>query len=171
MAAPAKAFVNKTGSFRDWVTSDGSGNFPAESGRYHLYVSYTCPFAHRALIMRKLKGLDACISVDVVASKRDEKGWKFDPEVKGTTRDTVNGCEYLSGVYFMADKAYEGRYTVPVLWDKKTKTIVNNESAEILRILNAEFNSFCPTEEQKALDLYPEGSRKDIDQINEWVAR
>ena len=121
--------------------------------------------------MRKLKGLEDCISVDVVALKKDEKGWKFDPEVKGTTRDTVNGCEYLSEVYFMADKDYEGRYSVPVLWDKKTKTIVNNESAEIMRMLNAEFNHLCPTEVQKSLDFYPEGLRKDIDEINDWVSK
>ena len=169
--AASKTNVVKTGTFREWITSDSSGKYPAESGRYHLYVSYTCPFAHRALIMRKLKGLEDCISVDVVALKKDEKGWKFDPEVKGTTRDTVNGCEYLSEVYFMADKDYEGRYSVPVLWDKKTKTIVNNESAEIMRMLNAEFNHLCPTEVQKTLDFYPEGLRKDIDEINDWVSK
>ncbi len=166
---PSSAF--KPSAFRRWVTKDGSGEFPAESGRYHLYVAYNCPFAHRTLVLRKIKGLESCITLDVVAYKNDENGWRFDPEVPGTTADTLNGSKYLKEVYFMADKNYEGRYTVPVLWDKKTKTIVNNESSEIIHMLNTEFNDFCPTEEQRRLDLYPEPLRGKIDEINEWVLR
>lgn len=136
-----------------------------------MYVAYNCPYSHRAITLRKLKGLESCITMDVVGSKRDEKGWKFDPEVKGLTPDTVNGCGYLREIYFMADKDYEGRYTVPVLWDKKTKTIVSNESSEIIRMLNTEFNDFCPTEERRALDFYPESLREKIDEVNEWIYR
>ena len=165
-------FKQKSSTFRNWITKDGSSNFPAESGRYHLYASFACPYSHRTIITRKLKGLGEdtnCISMDVVEHFRGEKGWSFNPEVCGATPDTVNGFNYLSEVYFLADKSYSGRFTVPVLWDKKTKTIVNNESSEILRMLNSEFNQFCPTEEQRKLDLYPEPLREEIDQLNKWI--
>ena len=107
--------------------------------------------------------------MDIVDHFMGEKGWRFNSNVPGATPDTVNGFGYLREIYFLADKEYNGRYTVPVLWDKKTKTIVNNESSEILRMLNTEFNQFCPTEEQRALDLYPESLRANIDQLNEWI--
>lgn len=163
------AFVRQASSFRNWVTKDGSSGFPAEKDRYHLYVSYACPWAHRTLVLRKLKGLEQCITVDVVDYFLGEKGWRFNPEVEGATLDTVNGRQYIREVYFMAEKDYGGRFTVPVLWDKKKKTIVNNESSEIIRMLNSEFNEFCATDEQRALDLYPEHLRKDIDGLNEWI--
>ena len=162
-------FKRKPSTFRDWITKDGSSGFPAEAGRYHLYVSLACPWAHRTIITRRLKGLEECITMDVVDHYMGEKGWKFSPEVKDGTADTVNGFGYIREVYFLAQKDYEGRFTVPVLWDKKTKTIVNNESSEIIRMLNTEFNDFCPTEEQKALDLYPEPLRAKINELNEWI--
>ena len=98
-----------------------------------------------------------------------EKGWKFSPEVVGATADTVSGFSYLREVYFLAEKDYEGRFTVPVLFDKKTKTIVNNESSEIIRMLNTEFNDFCSTKDQKELDIYPEALRAKIEELNEWI--
>ena len=163
--------MDMSSTFRNWITKDGSSGFPAESGRYHLYVSYACPYAHRTLIGRALKGLEGCISVDVVDYVRDEKGWRFNPDAPGGTADTVNGTEYIRDVYFMAKKDYNGRFTVPVLWDKKTKTIVNNESSEILRMFNSEFNAFCSSDEQRSVDLYPENLRKKIDEVNEWIYR
>jgi len=164
-------FKRKPSSFRKFITKDGSSGYPAESGRYHLYVSLACPWAHRTIITRKLKGLEECISLDVVDFFMGEKGWRFNPEVEGATADTVNGFTHIREVYFLAEKCYEGRFTVPVLFDKKTKTIVNNESSEIIRMLNTEFNDFCPTEEQKALDIYPEALRAKIEELNEWIYR
>ena len=99
------------------------------------------------------------------------KGWRFSPEVDGCTPDTVNGFNHLREVYFLADKNYGGRFSVPVFFDKKQKTIVNNESAEIIRNFNTEFNDFCKTDDQRALNLYPEHLREDIDEINEWIYR
>ena len=157
--------------FKNKVTVDGSSGFPAESGRYHLYVSYACPWAQRTLITRKLKGLEGAISVDVVDYHLGEKGWRFDPNVPGATADTVNGATYLREVYFMAKEDYQGRFTVPTLWDKVQKTVVNNNSADIIRMLNSEFNEFCKTPEQQALDLYPEHLREEIDSLNEWIYR
>ena len=162
-------FVRKASSFRDWITKDGSSGFPPEAGRYHLYVSYACPWAHRTLIVRQMKGLEKCISVNVVDFFLGENGWKFNPEVEGATPDTINGFQYLREVYFLANKEYDGRFSVPVLWDKKKKTIVNNESSEIMRMFNSEFNEFCETDEQRALDFYPEALRKDIDELNDWI--
>ena len=163
-------FKMKASDFRRWVTGDGSSGFPAESGRYHLYVSYACPFAHRTLITRCMKGLESAVSVDVVDYfKDDSTGWRFNPDAPGATPDTVNGFGFLREVYFLADKDYKGRFSVPVLWDKKTKTIVNNESSEILRMLNSEFNKYSTSEEQRAVDLYPESLRGKIDELNEWI--
>ena len=164
-------FIRSKSFFNNRVTADGSSGFPADSGRYHLYVSYACPWAHRTLITRKLKGLEDAISVDVVDYKMGEKGWRFDPNVPGATADTVNGTTYLREVYFMAKEDYQGRFTVPALWDKVQKTIVVNESADIIRMLNSEFNEFCKTPEQQALDLYPEHLREEIDSLNEWIYR
>ena len=162
-------FVRKASTFRNWVTKDGSSGFPAESNRYHLYISLACPWAHRTLITRNLKGLENCISVNVVHYFMGPKGWSFNSDTDGATGDTLYGSEHLRDIYFKADKDYEGRFTVPVLWDKKTETIVNNESSEIIRMLNTEFNEFCATDEQRALDLYPAALRGEIDQLNEWI--
>ena len=164
-------FVRQASSFRSCVTKDGSSGFPAEDGRYHLYVSYACPWAHRTLIVRALKGLEDCISLNVVDYHMGEKGWRFNPDAKDCTPDTVNGFSHLREVYFLVDKDYGGRFTVPMLFDKKQKKIVNNESSEIIRNFNTEFNDFCKTDEQRALNLYPEHLRKQIDELNEWIYR
>ena len=116
-----------------------------------------------------MKGLTNCISMNVVDYHMGEKGWRFNPEAKDATPDTVNGFNHLREVYFLDDSEYTGRFTVPVLWDKKTKKIVNNESSEILRMLNSEFNDFCETDEQRAIDLYPEPLRKEIEELNTWI--
>ena len=162
-------FKRKSSTFRNWVTADGSSEFKAESGRYHLYVSYACPWAHRTLVGRKLKGLEDAITFDVVDYHMGEKGWRFNSNVPGATPDTVNGFSYLRELYFKVNPEYSGRFTVPVLYDKVQKTIVNNESSEILRMLNSEFNAFCKSPEQAAIDLYPESLRAEVDTLNEWI--
>ena len=162
-------FKRKPSSFRNWITQDGSSGFPAEAGRYHLYVSYACPWAHRTLIVRKLKGLEDAISFDVVDYYMGEKGWRFDPDVPGATGDSCNSFNYLRELYFMVQPEYGGRFTVPVLYDKLQKVIVNNESSEIIRMLNTEFNAFCKLPEQAAIDLYPEALRAEVDALNEWI--
>ena len=162
-------FKRKETLFRNWITKDGSSGFPAEASRYHLYVSYACPWAHRTLIARKLKGLEDAISFDVVDYYMGENGWRFNPEVPGATPDSLNGFKYLRELYFMVKPDYGGRFTVPVLYDKVQKVIVNNESSEILRMLNSEFNAFCKLPEQAALDLYPEPLRAEVDALNEWI--
>ena len=159
-------FVRKASSFRNWVSQDGE--FQPESGRYHLYVSYACPWAHRTLIVRKLKGLEELITVDVVDHFLGEKGWRFNATEDGCTPDTVNGFSFLREVYFMVEPEYSGRFTVPVLFDKKKRSIVNNESSEIIRMLNSEFNALCKNPQ---LDLYPEHLRAEIDSVNEWIYR
>ncbi|OWA51810.1 Glutathionyl-hydroquinone reductase YqjG [Hypsibius exemplaris] len=164
-------YVRAQSSFRHWITAEGSSGFTAEPGRYHLYVSLACPWAHRTLILRKLKGLEDIISVTVVDWLLEEHGWAFNGQRAGCAPDTVNSKVYLREVYQLADPAYNGRITVPVLWDKKERTIVNNESSEIIRMLNTEFNAFCQTEEQRNLDLYPADLRPEIDALNEWVYR
>ena len=156
-------------TFRSWIRADGSSTFRPESGRYHLYVSLACPYAHRTIILRKLKGLEDVISLDIVDFTREEEGWRFNPEAPGCTPDTVNGFKFLRDIYFQSDPNYSGRFTVPVLYDKKTCKIVNNESSEIIRMLNSEFNEFCSTQEQRELDLYPASLRKKIDDVNEWI--
>ncbi|XP_014662970.1 PREDICTED: glutathionyl-hydroquinone reductase YqjG-like isoform X2 [Priapulus caudatus] len=163
-------FVRKPTAFHNKITADGSSGFKAEANRYHLYVCYACPFASRTLAVRKLKGLEKIISLNVVDWFLDEGGWKFNPNRDDvTTADTVNGSERLREVYLKADSCYAGAITVPVLWDKKTGTIVNNESAEIIRIFNCEFNEFCATPEQAALDLYPQPLQAEIDEFNSWI--
>jgi putative glutathione S-transferase len=160
-------FERKESSFRQWVRADGSTPFAPEAGRYHLYVSLACPWAHRALIVRKLKRLEDAISVSVVHPLMGKDGWSFaNPDAtEGVTGDPVNGTTHLHEVYSLADSLYTGRVTVPVLWDRKLGTIVNNESAEVLRMLNAEFDAFGDA----ALDLYPEPVRGAIDEINAFV--
>ncbi|KAL5009845.1 hypothetical protein ScPMuIL_012150 [Solemya velum] len=162
-------FVRKDSVFRNTVTADGSSGFKAEANRYHLYVSLACPWAHRTLIVRSLKGLQDVISYTVVDWLLTEKGWSFTDKKSKCSLDTVNGCEYLREVYALADENYQGTITVPVLWDKVKKTIVNNESSEIIRMLNTEFNEFCKTPKQKALNFYPENLQKSINELNSWI--
>jgi putative glutathione S-transferase len=168
---PSKGqFVRAQSSFRSYVTADGSpgptgaGGFKAESGRYHLYVSYACPWAHRTLIFRKLKGLEGHISVSIVHYRMLENGWEFHAE-EGATEDHLFGSDALWQVYTKADPHYSGRVTVPVLWDKKTGTIVNNESSEIIRMFNSAFDDITGN----TLDLYPEDLRGEIDALNARV--
>ena len=162
-------FVRADASFRNWVTADGSSGFKAEANRYHLYVSLACPWAHRTLIVRRLKGLENVISVNIVDWLLEKEGWKFTTGKPMTTLDTINNRSYLSEIYALANPSYQGRWTVPVLFDKVKKTIVSNESSEIIRMLNSEFNAFCETEEQKKLDLYPKELQAEINKVNDWV--
>jgi putative glutathione S-transferase len=162
-------FDRKPSAFRNWIKADGSTPFQPERDRYHLYVSLACPWAHRTLIVRHLKGLEGVLPCTVVDWFLGAEGWTFTDKKPKCTLDVVNGCSRLMELYLKTDPEYTGRSTVPVLWDKKTKQIVNNESSEIIRMLNCEFNEFCATEEQKKLDLYPAELRHQIDEINEWV--
>lgn len=155
-------------SFRDWVTADGASRFKAEAGRYHLYVSYACPWAHRALILRTLKGLEDLISVSAVHWFMDDEGWKFDPDAPGATPDHLFGFARLHQVYTKAKPDYTGRVTVPVLWDKETGTIVSNESAEIIRMLNSAFDDVEGIAHPER-DYYPADLRAAIDAMNERV--
>lgn len=160
-------FVRKDAAYRNWVTPDGApgpsgeGGFPAEPGRYHLYVSLACPWAHRTLIVRALKGLDEAISVSVVDPLMGAEGWVFG-DSPGAGPDTVNGATRLYEVYLRADPHYTGRVTVPVLWDKVRGTIVSNESAEIIRMMNNAFGGTGP-------DLYPADLAPGIDALNARV--
>lgn len=138
----------------------GDDNFPAENNRYHLYVSDACPWAHRALIVRKLKKLEDVISVAVVDPIMGEQGWGFEEN-----KDTVNQAKHLYEIYLIADPKYTGKVTVPVLWDKKNKTIVSNESADIIKMLNHHFNEFG----DPAVDLYPSSLRTEIDELNSFI--
>ncbi len=164
------AFVRAETSFRNWVTADGSagptgeGGFEAEPGRYHLYVSWACPWAHRTLILRKLKKLEDAISLSVVDWFLGDDGWEFS-ERDGAIPDSVLGKNYLRDVYTAARSDYTGRVTVPVLWDTKRGTIVSNESADIIRMFNSAFDAFTDVK----TDYYPEALREQIDTINERV--
>jgi putative glutathione S-transferase len=157
-------FVRKESSFRSRVSADGSTPFKAESGRYHLYVSLACPWAHRTLIFRKLKRLEDVISLSIADPLMGEQGWAFS-DGPGCIPDMVNGAEYLHQIYTKARPDYTGRVTVPALWDKQAGTIVSNESEEILRMFNSEFNAFG----DGSLDFYPVELREDIDGINDVV--
>jgi glutathionyl-hydroquinone reductase len=150
-------FVRSTTSFRSWISAD-SGGFPAEAGRYHLYLAWACPWAHRTAIMRKLKGLEGTIGLSAVGSFMGENGWAFYDE-PGVIPDSVNDAFYLREVYAKADPGYTGRVTTPVLWDKETETIVNNESREIIRMLDTEFGEFTTTD----AGFYPADLREEID--------
>lgn len=160
-------FVRQMSSFRNWVTPDGSAGptgsagFAAEAGRYHLYVALICPWASRTLIGRSLKGLEAAIDISIVEPALTKQGWQFG-SYPGATDDAVNGARYMHEIYTKADPGFTGRATVPVLWDKKTKTIVNNESSDILRMMNDGFGPLAT----KPLDLYPQGRRPEIDAFN-----
>lgn len=157
-------FVRQESAFRRWVEADPSAEFPAEAGRYHLYVSYACPWAHRTIIFRKLKKLEDAIGLTVVDPIRDEKGWRMTGE-GGEFPDALNGFRYLSEAYLKTDPSFDDRVTVPVLWDRKTGTIVNNESSEVIRMLNSAFDALGDA----SVDFYPEALRGEIDQINKFV--
>ena len=158
-------FARQSSRFRDWVTADGSSPFPAEAGRYHLYVSLACPWAHRTVILRELKGLQDAIGMSIVDPIRDDRGWAF-TEAPGTTSDAVNGWSYLSEGYVASDPGFDARVTVPVLWDTHTERIVNNESADIIVMLSSAFDAFASN---PGLDLYPDDLRAEIDEINAHV--
>lgn len=157
--------------FRSWVTRDGSAgptgeaDFKAEAGRYHLYVSYACPWAHRTLIYRKLKGLEDAVDVSVVHWLMRENGWTFESDAEGIVKDNLFGACYLHQIYTRADAKFSGRVTVPVLWDKKHQTIVSNESSEIIRMFNSAFVDVGATGQ----DYYPADLRKEIDDWNEVI--
>jgi glutathionyl-hydroquinone reductase len=158
-------FVRAESRFRKWVTADGSSGFKAEPGRYHLYVSYGCPWAHRTIIFRKLKGLEDIISMSVSLPGMTEGGWTYEDTYPGSTGDPVNGCHYLYEVYQLAQPGYTGRCTTPTLWDRETRSIVNNESPEIIRMLNSAFDQAGA----KPGDYYPAALRAQIDEINPFV--
>jgi len=166
----AGAYVRNEAQFRNWVTADGSAGptgsagFNAAAGRYHLYVSLACPWAHRTLIFRKLKRLEDMITVSVVDPHMLQHGWAFNGNFDSTL-DEVNGHGYLYQLYTQAQPDYSGRVTVPVLWDKQQQTIVSNESSEIIRMLNSAFNGHTGIKD----DYYPEPLRSDIDEINAFV--
>ncbi len=167
-------FVRWESSFRNWITSDGSagpsgiGGFKAEANRYHLYVSLACPWAHRTLIFRALKGLSHIISVSIVHPLMPDISWVFD-DYPGATADEINGKNTLLEVYKLADTKFNGVVTVPVLWDKKRNTIVNNESSEIIRMFNSAFNNLDDDDINSDLDFYPETLRNEINSINTQV--
>ncbi len=144
--------------FRNWISADDSSDFKPEAGRYHLYVSLACPWAHRTLIMRKLKGLSEAIGLSIVDAVLSDRGWVFS-ENPGAIPDTVNNAQYLQEIYLKAKSDYTGRVTVPILWDKQNQTIVNNESREIIRIFDTEFGAIASSH----LDLYPKALREQID--------
>lgn len=163
-------FVRSQAGFRNWVTVDGSpgpsgeGGFKAEAGRYHLYISHACPWAHRTMIFRSLKGLGGMISISVVNLLMQDNGWTFD-EGEGVIGDPIHNAKFMHQVYTAAKPDMSGRVTVPVLWDKKTNTIVSNESSEIIRMFNSAFDEIGAKEG----DYYPQELREEIDAINERV--
>ncbi len=163
-------FKRDVSRFRNWVTADGRAGpsgapgFQAEAGRYHLYVSYACPWAHRTLIFRKIKGLEDLISVSVVHWYMAENGWTF-ADGDGVVPDPIHDADYMYQVYQAADSSYTGRVTVPVLWDTTKNTIVSNESADIIRMFNSAFDGIGATEG----DYYPEPLREEIDDVNARV--
>ncbi|MCX5519356.1 glutathione S-transferase family protein [Kaistia defluvii] len=160
-------FQRSAAGFRNWVTADGRpgptgrGGFKAEAGRYHLYIARACPWAHRVMIFRALKGLETMIDYSVVHWLMAENGWTFAPG-EGVTEDKINGFAFLHQVYTKADPDYSGRVTVPVLWDKQTGTIVSNESSEIIRMMNSAFDGIGA----RTGDYYPEALRPEIDALN-----
>src|SRR5215467_6394011 len=160
----AGEFRRQADAFRDWVTADGSSGYPAAAGRYHLYVSWACPWAHRTIIVRKLKKLEQAIGMTVVDPIRDEQGWAF-REGQGHSLDPINDFRFLSEAYTATDPSYRGRVTVPVLWDTVTKRIVSNSDDDLMRIFNHEFNRFTTD----TVDLYPHALRQEIDGLNQFI--
>ena len=159
------AFKREQAAFRDWVSAAPDAAFPAAAGRYHLYVSLACPWASRTLIFRKLRGLEEAISLSIVDPYMGKDGWTFSAG-PGCIPDTVNGRKFLHEIYTLARPDYTGRVTVPVLWDKQRRTIVNNESADIIRMLNSAFDAFATRE---LPDQYPPALRAEIDAVNERI--
>ena len=165
-------FIRSESQFRNWITADGQAGptgkagFKAEAGRYHLYISLACPWAHRTLIFRELKGLQSMIDISVVNSLMAEEGWTFKPGV-GVIADSVNDVLFAHQLYTLADPAYSGRVTVPILWDKQQQTIVSNESADIIRMFNSAFDGIGASEG----DYYPEHAQDAINEVNDWVYR
>ncbi|EDO32733.1 predicted protein [Nematostella vectensis] len=158
--------------FNSWIKADGSTDFPPEANRYHLYIGYSCPFAARPFTVWKLKGLETVISINFTDPfKLPNETWKFSPEKDSCTADEVNGFSGLKEVYLKADPNFKGKISVPLLWDKKTGTAVNNDSVEIMRMLNSEFNAFCPTKEQRSIDLRPSDLQDKMEDINAWVGK
>ncbi|MDJ1008920.1 MAG: glutathione S-transferase family protein [Paracoccaceae bacterium] len=161
-------FVRSTAKFRNWITADGSpgpsgeGGFEAEAGRYHLYVSLACPWAHRTLVFRALKGLESLIDVSVVHPDMLGDGWSFDDAYDGATGDRLYGLPFARDIYLKADPQISGRVTVPILWDKKRETIVSNESSEIIRMFNSAFDGLTGNSE----DYWPEALRDAIEEVN-----
>jgi putative glutathione S-transferase len=159
------AFVRQEDAFDAWVTADGTSAFPAAAGRYHLYVSLACPWAHRTIIVRALKRLEDAIGMTVVDPIRDERGWRFG-DGPGFSRDPINGWTYLSEAYLESDPHYHGRVTVPTLWDTVTKQIVSNNDDHIMRMLETEFDAFARAHD---LDFYPAEHRAEIDALNATI--
>ena len=164
-------FERSAAQFRNWITADGAAGpsgaegFAAESGRYHLYVSYACPWAHRTLIFRALKGLVDHITVSVVHPDMLSQGWSFDLEDTGATGDTLYGLPFAHSIYTKADPTYSGRVTVPILWDKTRETVVSNESSEIIRMFNSAFDATTGDTQ----DFWPEDLRADIEPVNDRI--
>jgi glutathionyl-hydroquinone reductase len=156
-------FKRMDSTFRHWVTADGSSGFKAEANRYHLYVSNACPWAHRTMIFRKLKKLENIIGLSIVEADMLNDGWTFSEQ--GDYADQLHGFRFMHEIYTHADKEFTGQITVPVLWDKKLNTIVNNESSEIIRMLNSEFNEFTDVD----VNFYPQHLRKEIEKINQPI--
>ena len=164
-------FVRSETAFRHWITPDGGpgptgdGGFAAETGRYHLYVSYACPWAHRALIFRAIKGLTPHITVSVVHPHMLSDGWNFDTDYDGATGDTLYGLPFVRDIYLRADPEISGRVTVPILWDKKRETIVSNESAEIIRMFNSAFDALTGNDD----DYWPADLRVAMEPVNSRI--
>jgi putative glutathione S-transferase len=158
-------FVRQEDAFRDWVSADGKTGLPAVAGRYHLYVSLACPWAHRTIIVRKLKGLEDAIGMTVVDPIRDDRGWHFGIGA-GFSEDPINGFQFLSEAYRANDPSYDARVTVPVLWDKETHRIVSNSDDDIMRMFETEFNAVAGN---PSLDLYPPEHRAEIERLNALI--
>lgn len=158
------SYQRQADAFREWVTEDGRSGYPAERGRYHLYVSWACPWAHRTIIVRKLKHLESVVGMTAVDPVRDERGWAF-RDGPGHSTDPINGFRYLSEAYIRMDPGYKGRVTVPVLWDVQTGRIVSNSDDDIIRMFNSAFNAFTDSK----VDLYPEEFRDEIDRLNAYI--
>lgn len=158
-------FQRQEDAFRDRISSDGSTSYPAVAGRYHLYVSLACPWASRTIIFRKLKGLEEAIGMTVVDPIRDEKGWAF-REGPGYSTDPVNGFQYLSEAYVATDPGFDGRVTVPVLWDKETKRIVNNSEDDICRMFNDAFSAIA---KNKDVDLFPKEIEAEHSKLSDFI--
>ncbi|BFU94816.1 MAG: S-transferase [Nitrospira sp.] len=160
----AGEFKRQADAFRHWVTADGSIGYPAASGRYHLYVSWACPWAHRTIIVRRLKKLESVIGMTVVDPIRDERGWAF-REGPGHSLDSINEFQFLSEAYRATDPHYRGRVTVPVLWDRVTKRIVSNSDDDLMRMFNQAFDRLADSR----IDLYPERLQREIDDLNDFI--